>query len=208
MSTTTTTPSTTDPYIWLEDVESEESLNFARQSNEACLTKLGNPEKSDTGTYDRVLKVLESDDRIPSASCYGHDDDGEPILVNFWKDSKNPKGILRKTTMKSYEEKNPQWTTILNVDELAEKDGISWVYKGGSPLSRAKDPTDGKKVTRTLISLSRGGSDAVHVKEFDWIKNDFVGPDEDGFVLPEAKSRASYKSRDVLTVGTDLDPTP
>ena len=195
-----------DPYIWLEDVESEDSLNFARQSNEDCLAKLGDPEKSEAGTYERVLKVLESDDRIPSASCYGHDDDGEPILFNFWKDSKNPKGILRKTTMTSYQTENPEWTTVLNVDELAEKDGISWVYKGASPLPRSKDPTDGKKVTRTMLNLSRGGSDAVHVKEFDFIKGDFVGPDEDAFVLPEAKSRVSYRSRDVLMVGTDFGP--
>ena len=150
--------------------------------------------------------MLESDDRIPSASCWGHDEKGEPILFNFWKDSKNPKGILRKTTMTSYETDKPEWTTVLNVDELAEKDGISWVYKGSSPLPRARDPTDGKKVTRTLLQLSRGGSDAVHIKEFDLVKNDFVGPEENGFVLPEAKSRVSYKSRDVLLVGTDFGP--
>ena len=195
---------TTDPYIWLEDVESEDSLNFARESNEKCLNQLGNPEKTETGSYERILKVLESDDRIPSASCYGHDEDGEPILFNFWKDSKNPKGILRKTSMTSYQTENPEWVTVLNVDELAEKDGISWVYKGSSVLPRARDPTDGKKVTRALLNLSRGGSDAVHVKEFDFVKGDFVGTDEHGFVLPEAKSRVSYKSRDVLLVGTDF----
>jgi prolyl oligopeptidase len=83
-----------DPYIWLEDVESEDSLNFAKQSNERCLSQLGNPEESETGTYDRVLKVLESDDRIPSASVYGHDDDGEAILFNFWKDSKVRKRFM------------------------------------------------------------------------------------------------------------------
>jgi prolyl oligopeptidase len=83
-----------DPYIWLEDVESEDSLNFAKQSNERCLSQLGNPEESETGTYERVLKVLESDDRIPSASVYGHDDDGEAILFNFWKDSKVRKRFI------------------------------------------------------------------------------------------------------------------
>ena len=41
-------------------------------------------------------------------------------------------------------------------------------------LPRALDPTDGKKVTRSLMNLSRGGSDAVHVKEFDFVKGDFV----------------------------------
>lgn len=55
--------SSDDPYLWLEDVESEASLDFAKASNEATLKILGNPE--DRGTYQKVLAVLESDDRIP-----------------------------------------------------------------------------------------------------------------------------------------------
>lgn len=195
-----------DPYTFLEEVESEESLQFAKDANEACLSKLGDPTKSETGTYDRVLAVLESEDRIPYAGKYGRDDDDNEVLYNFWKDSSNPKGIWRKTTMDSYCSDNPKWTTVLDVDELAKKDGISWVWKGATPLPRARDPMseNGKKVTRAILYLSRGGSDATHVKEFDLLTGDFVT--EDPFILPEAKSRASYKSRDVLTVGTDMGP--
>lgn len=197
---------TEDPYIFLEEVESEESLQFAKDANEACLSALGDPTKSETGTYDRVLAVLESDDRIPYASRYGRDDDGNEVLFNFWKDSKNPKGLWRRTTMDSYCTDSPEWTTVLDVDELAKKDDISWVWKGATPLPRARDPMSdgGKKVTRAVLYLSRGGSDATHVKEFDLTTGDFVT--EDPFILPEAKSRASYKSRDVLLVGTDMGP--
>ena len=63
---------------------------------------------------------------------------------------------------------------------------------------------NGQRVTRTLLSLSRGGSDATHTKEFDLLTNDFVT--ENPFNLPEAKTSASYKSRDVLLVGTDTGP--
>ena len=77
-----------DPYLFLEEVESEESLQFARDSNDACLGALGDPTKSDTGTYDRVLTTLESDDRIPHVSQYGRTEDGDDILFNFWKDKK------------------------------------------------------------------------------------------------------------------------
>lgn len=77
-----------DPYIFLEEVESEESLQFARDANDACLKALGDPTKSETGTYDRVLEVLESDDRIPYVSKYGRDNDDNEVLYNFWKDSK------------------------------------------------------------------------------------------------------------------------
>jgi hypothetical protein len=45
--------STDDPYIFLEEVESEESLQFAKDANDACLKALGDPTKSKTTTYDR-----------------------------------------------------------------------------------------------------------------------------------------------------------
>lgn len=97
-----------DPYVFLEEVESDKSLQFAKDSNDACLKALGDPTKSGTGTYDRVLAVLESDDRIPHVSKYGRDDNGEDILFNYWKDSKNPKGLWRRTTMTSYRKPNPE----------------------------------------------------------------------------------------------------
>jgi prolyl oligopeptidase len=195
-----------DPYLWLEDVESEASLNFAKEANMKCLADLGDPKNSETGTYQKVLDVLESDERIAYARKYGVDDDGESIMFNTWKDSKNPKGLWRKTTMTSYKTDNPEWETVLDIDKLAEKDGISWVWKGSTPLSKMIDPlsNDGKRVTRTLLSLSRGGADATYIKEFDLIKQDFVTKDEGGFMLPEAKTSASYKSRDVLYVGSDF----
>lgn len=195
-----------DPYIWLEDVESEKSLAFAKSSNEACLKALGDPKEGPT--YDRVLAVLESKDRIPYASKLGSNDKGEELLFNFWKDSTNPKGLWRKTSLTSYQQDEPEWHTVLDLDELAKKDGISWVWKGSRHLPRARDPLSqgGKIVTRALIQLSRGGSDAVHIKEFDFLTGSFVKDDEQPFVLGEAKSRVSYKSRDLLSVGSDFGP--
>ena len=79
-------------------------------------------------------------------------------------------GVWRKTSMESYQTENPEWTTVLDVDALAEKDGISWVWKGSTALPRGRDPMSdsGRIVTRTLLSLSRGGSDATHIKE--WVE--------------------------------------
>lgn len=201
-STTSTTEVTeVDPYLWLEDVESEQSLDFAKACNADCLAALGNPEAS--STYDRILAVLESDDRIPDVSQFGVNELGEAVLLNFWKDSVNPKGLWRKTTLESYQTEKPEWETVLNVDTLAEQDGISWVWKGSSTLPRSRDD-DAVMVKRALLSLSRGGSDAVHIKEFDLTQGCFVS--EQPFNLPEAKTRASYKSRDVLLVGSDFGP--
>ena len=208
---------------------------------------MGDPK--DGPSYQRILNVLESDDRIPHVSSnYGWDDNnttGNRILFNFWKDAKNPKGIWRKTTMDEYTKTNDSgggvthWTTVLDVDALAEKDGISWVWKGSRPLPRKRDPMsdNGRIVTRCLLSLSRGvstpiplfvivrrcssvvvlidnvcvfqkkkGSDAIVLKEFDMLSEEFVT--ENPFNLPEAKTRASYKSRDILLVGSAFEDSP
>ena len=77
-----------DPYLYLEDVESEESLNFAKMANNKCLEVLGDPKTSSTKTYEEVLAVLESDDRIPYVRKYGTNDEGDDILFNIWKDGK------------------------------------------------------------------------------------------------------------------------
>ena len=202
-----------DPYLWLENVDSTESLDWCRAANEACLKHWGHPEQ--TETYARILQVLQSDDRIPHVTQYGRDpksDRNEPVLYNFWKDAKNVKGLWRKTTMSSYQSAETKWTTVLDLDQLAEKDGISWVWSGSTALPRSRDvPVTpetqdyaGKLVTRSLVSLSRGGSDATHVKEFDHLTGDFVT--DQPFVLPEAKTRVSYKSRNVLIVGTNTGP--
>jgi prolyl oligopeptidase len=191
-----------DPYTFLEEVESEESLTFAKAANERCLSALGDP--TNGPSYQRILNVLESKDRLAYASAYGYAKDklDQKLVFNFWKDSDNPKGIWRKTTLEDYKSEEPKWKTVLDVDALAEKDGISWVWKGSNALPRRRDPMSegGKVVTRSLLSLSRGGSDASFLKEFDMLNEEFV--QDDPFELPEAKTRASYKSRDVLLIGS------
>ena len=105
---------------------------------------------------------------------------------------------------------------MLDLDVLAEKEGISWVWKGYVPLSRSLDEKSGYKratdssppegrVTRVLLNLSRGGADATYLREFDLLTESFVDPEGEGqgFSLPEGKTRARYKSRDVLLVGAD-----
>ena len=80
--------------------------------------------------------------------------------------------------MKSYKTDNPEWVTVVDIDALAKEDDISWVWKGSSTLpSRIDIPSlsnNGKRTTRTLLSLSRGGADATYTKEFDMLTETFV----------------------------------
>mmetsp|Transcript_29230 Transcript_29230/g.49830 ORF Transcript_29230/g.49830 Transcript_29230/m.49830 type:complete len:804 (+) Transcript_29230:36-2447(+) len=195
-----------DPYIWLEEVESPESIAFAESANAKCLAELGDP--SETETYKRVLTALQSDERIPHVRMLGYEKDtGYMLLYNFWRDANSPKGIWRKTTMQQYQSADTEWTTVLDLDKLAKEEDISWVWKGYTALPRSLDSQSGGpmgRVTRVLLNLSRGGADATYLREFDLLTESFVDVEnDDGFSLPEAKTRASYKSRDVLLVGAD-----
>ena len=73
------------------------------------------------------------------------------------------------------------WETLLDIDALSQKDNIKWVFKGAS----GHYPT----YSKFLISLSKGGGDAVFIKEFDADKKQFI---ENGFAIDEAKGSASY----------------
>jgi prolyl oligopeptidase len=118
-------------------------------------------------------------------------------VYNFWTDDAHPRGLWRRTTLADYRHPQPAWETVIDVDALGRAEGTSWVWGGAQPVpSRTEAGVD-----RCLVSLSRGGSDAHVVREFDLVTLRFVS---DGFTLPEAKSRCQWIDRDTLYVGTDF----
>ncbi len=173
--------------LWLEEVEGEEALAFARAMNERSLERLQSDPRYQT-LYDEALEILESDDRIPFVSVRG----GE--LWNFWRDANNTHGLWRKTTLDSYMTDAPEWDVVLDVDQLAEAEGSNWVWGGSSCL--------GPDYRHCMITLSDGGSDASHRREFDMETRSFV---EDGFVIPETKGSTAWIDADTLLIATALD---
>lgn len=84
---------------------------------------------------------------------------------------------------------------MIDVDALAAADGTNWVWAGADVIEPSYD--------RALVSLSRGGSDAAIVREFDMHTREFVA---DGFSVPEAKTQISWESPDSVLIGTDFGP--
>ena len=178
---------------WLENVTDSNALAWVRRRNDDTLTLFGEPEKSPL--YSKILAILDSKDKIPYVRQVGRH-----FYYNFWKDEKNVKGILRRTDIESYAKSEPEWETVLDVDELAKTEGENWVWKGYTVLDAGPDHIDDEDLC--LVKLSRGGADAVVVREFDLVKKQFV--ENEAFALPEAKSRISYVTRDQVYVGTDF----
>ncbi|HKD46389.1 MAG TPA: hypothetical protein VKB67_01765, partial [Rhizomicrobium sp.] len=181
------TTTSDDPHAWLEDVHGAKPLDWVREQNARSLAQLKSDPRYQTD-YDSVLEVLDATDRIPMGSLrHGH-------VYNFWQDAQNPKGLWRRTTIADYQAHFPHWDVLLDVDALAKTEGENWVFKGASC-----SPGE----TRCLIQLSRGGGDAVAVREYDLKDRKFV---TDGFSLPEAKGDMDYLDDDTVLFASALGP--
>ncbi len=176
-----------DPYLWLEEISGDDQLDWVRKHNEPTIAEFRDQ------TFEQLraeaLEVLDTDARIPYVRRRG------AYLYNFWRDAANPKGVWRRTTLDSYLTEIPEWDVIIDVDELARADGENWVWAGADVI----EPDH----SLALVSLSRGGSDAAVVREFDMVGRQFVA---DGFALPEAKSNVTWEDHDTVLVGTDFGP--
>ena len=178
--------SATDPYLWLEDVESAKSLEWVRAHNaksEAAIetTPAYKDMKGD------IRKILLAPDRLPMGSMRGG------FVYNFWQDEKNERGLWRRVKYDDYGSAKPKWETLLDLDKLAKEENENWVFKGAFC-----HPPEGE---RCILSLSRGGKDASVLREFDVPSKSFV---KDGFYAPEAKWHAAWHDRDSLWIGTEL----
>ena len=162
-----TMPTTPDPYLWLEEVQGERALAWAKERNKQSQALLeAVPGFADS--RDKILAVLNNRDQIPYVSRRGE------YVYNFWRDASNPRGLWRRTTLADYRKAAPQWETLIDLDALGKLEGENWVWSGAQCLRPAN--------TRCLLSLSRGGADATVVREFDLTTRSFV---KDGFALPE-----------------------
>ena len=184
----TTDAAGTDPYLWLEDVLGEKSLDWVKQHNAVSVKELeGQP--GFPALQARLKTILNSKERIPYVSKNGE------YYYNFWRDAQHVRGIWRRTTLAQFQKADPAWETVIDLDQLAAGEHENWVWAGASCLY--------PKGERCLISLSRGGGDAKVLREYDVVKRAFV---EGGFSLPEAKGSASWIDQDTLFVSTDFGP--
>jgi prolyl oligopeptidase len=175
-----------DPYLWLEEVEGEKALKWVEERSASDTAML-----EEVSVFPEVeakfIEIYNSEDRIPYPSIRG------PWIYNYWRDSDHVRGIWRRTFLDEYLKDSPSWEIVLDLDKLAEAEGENWVWKGSTCLS--------PEFRQCLVTLSRGGSDAAVRREFDTVAKAFV---EDGFVVPEAKTRVSWRDADTLWIGTDF----
>jgi prolyl oligopeptidase len=175
-----------DPYLWLEEVEGQKALDWAKAHSEATMAVL-RAQPAFEQTRQKALEILNSDQRIAYADFEGK------YLYNFWQDEKNERGIWRRTPLEEYLKPAPKWEILLDIDKLSREEGQPWVFKGAAGLY--------PDYSLYMVYLSKGGGDAQVAREFDSRTGRFVS---DGFILPEAKGSVSWKDANTLHVQTDF----
>jgi prolyl oligopeptidase len=174
-----------DPYLWLEEVDSVRALAWVEGQNQRTLARFGDARFA--RDRDGLAAILDRPDNIPGIARRG------TRVYNFWKDAAHPRGLWRRTTLESYRGAAPDWEVLFDLDALATAEGEDWIWAGATTLPGSHD--------RAILSLSRGGGDAVVLREFDLGRRAFV---PDGFVLPEAKGGAAWLDRDTLLLASAL----
>jgi prolyl oligopeptidase len=175
-----------DPFLWLEEVEGSRSLEWVQAHNQATMAEL-EAHPAYRPIYERTLQILNARERIAYPDVRGE------WVYNFWQDEAKPRGVWRRTRWDSYLSADPRWETVLDVDSLARAESVPWSWGGVNCL----EPDD----RLCLVRLSRGGADAVQVREFDAAEKRFV---QGGFFLPEGKQSIAWRGRDALLVARDF----
>ena len=175
-----------DPFIYMEEVQGDKALTWVKSQN-AVSRQLLEAAPQFKENRAKVLGVLDNRDRIPAVSRRGD------YLYNLLKDKQYAFGLWRRTTLAEYRKPSPVWEPILDLDALSKAEKESWVFHGATCAPPSWN--------RCLLSLSRGGSDAHVVREFDIATRAFV---KDGFTLPEAKSSVNWYSENAILVTTDF----
>ena len=175
-----------DPYLWLEEVESEKSLDWVKEQNknsEQILTS--NPLYKNL--QKRYLEVYNDKDKIAYPNIVGD------YVYNLWQDEKYERGLWRRMLTKDYLKNNSNWETLIDLDALSEKEGKKWVYAGATFLEPANDIC--------IVALSDGGTDQDELREFNVKSKKFVA---NGITFPSSKGGVSWINKNKVLVARDF----
>ena len=177
---------TEDPYLWLEEVESEKSLDWVKEQNknsEQILTS--NPLYENL--QKRYLEVYNDKDKIAYPNIVGN------YVYNLWQDENYERGLWRRMLTKDYLNNNSNWETLIDLDALSAKEGKKWVFAGATFLEPSNEIC--------LVALSDGGTDQDELREFNIAGKFFV---KDGLVFPPSKGGVSWIDKDKVMVARNF----
>ena len=175
-----------DAYLWLEEVESEKSLEWVRAQNAISDKTITNHPLFEP-LQAKYMEASNDKDKIVYPTLVGD------YVYNLWQDEVNERGLWRRMSKTDFMAQKTTWETVLDIDELSKKENKKWVFAGATWLA----PNN----TICLLALSDGGKDENVIREFNAETKVFV---ENGFTFPESKGGVSWISADKVLVSRDF----
>jgi len=173
---------TTDPYLWLEEVESNKSLDWVRGQN-ALSEKVITTNPLFEPLRKKYLEVFNDEDKIAYPNMVGD------YVYNLWQDEKNERGLWRRMLKADFINKKTNWESVIDMDELSKKENKKWVFQGADWLA--------PDYKICLVYLSDGGKDENEIREFNGETKEFV---ESGFYFKESKGGVSWIDKNKVLV--------
>ena len=172
-----------DPYLWLEVVDGTEAVAWVDAQTARTRDRIADARWA--ADRDALRLLMDRPDNLPFPTRRAG------LIYNYWTDAANPRGLWRRTTMASFRTDAPSWEVLLDLDALAAAEDVEWVWHGATTLAPGHE--------RAIVQLSRGGSDAAELREFDLSAKAFV---VDGFHLPAAKGGVDWVDADTLLLSS------
>lgn len=178
----------TDPYLWLEEIDGEKALDWARAQNKVSDEAFATLPVF-TELRDKYLTVFNDKERVIYPDMVGD------YVYNLWQDDKNERGLWRRMSKQDYLDAKNDWEVVLDLDKLSAEENKKWVFAGTAWL--------GPENNLCLLYLSDGGKDESVIREFDVSKKTFV---KGGFSVSESKGSATWIDKDNILVATNYGP--
>jgi prolyl oligopeptidase len=171
-----------DPYLWLENLDGHDAVNWVEGQNALTRSVLDTDPRFAV-LQDEILETLRDTRQIPFFNQH------QGWLYNFHQSAAQPRGVYRRTSLASYRATEQDWQVVLDIDQLAAQEDADWFLEGVSHYTL--DPA------HCLLTLSRGGSDAVLTREYDLDAQCFV---DGGFSFPFGKNHIAWRDLDSVFV--------
>ncbi|MBF0804026.1 S9 family peptidase [Neisseria sp. 19428wB4_WF04] len=164
-----------DPYAFLENLHSPETLRFAAEAHAETQARFASSAAFGQ-TVAEMVKELQNPRQI--AFCQEH----RARMYHFHQSSEHPKGVYRVCSAASYRSGCPEWKTLFSAADFDNVLGDDVYLDGVSHYVEQPE--------RVLISLSRAGGDAAYTLEFDLAAQKLV---EGGFHFPAGKNHIAWR---------------
>lgn len=178
-------PGARDPYLWLEDVNSERARSWVRTQNETTLGQLRTDPayKQARAAAEQIVKFK---DVIPRDQVLGN------FVYSFRQTAENPFGTWLRSDAPSYLKSSPNWQVLFDLDAANKLQGSSLNWRNAKCL-----PPD---LSKCLMFLATPSGRGVVVREYDVASKSFVSG---GFEVGEAETEVEWIDPDTVLIATN-----